>query len=293
MTAGPCESFALLTTMCVHATFLGPPIVGLVTLRKYSRLTAKGELAEQPPKLAMAAVLCLPWIIGLVIGLVARADGKSGSYRGLLCYNTQWDSASTGGLTIAVFAVSTLVTAASYIAIAYKVRSSLRMAGSAHADGSFTALLKRGGALVLIFFLVWACFVVVVGLNMSHQPVSLTTEMLTALVIGLQPILDTAVLMQTPSVRAASIHRKYGAFFRTKTVEMRLTKDARPPPPVGNTGPSVVLHRASSLESMAASPSRDSSDIRALSGVASRVGSDIHMTSVSSTSCNEVFISER
>lgn len=186
MPQGPCEAFALLTTMCVHATLLGPPIVGLVTLRKYSALTKRGQLAAQPSKLTMAAILCLPWVIGLAIGLVARADGKSGSYRGLLCYNKQWDSVSTGGLTIAVFAVSTLVTAASYATIAYKVRSHLRLAGSAHADQSSAALLKRGGALVLIYFLCWACFVVVVGLNMSHQPVSVTTEMLTALVIGLQ-----------------------------------------------------------------------------------------------------------
>lgn len=187
MSPGPCESFALLTNAAVYATFFGPPTVGLVTLRKYAHLTRHGNVPQQTPKLSVAMILCLPWVLGLAIGLAARADGKSGSYRGLLCYNTEWDSFSTGGLTITVFGLSTAVTAAAYIMIAFLVRSSFRDADETSlSERYFMVVLKRGAALVLIFFLSWAYFMTVVGLSMSHQPVSLTAEMLAALIIALQ-----------------------------------------------------------------------------------------------------------
>jgi len=245
MSPGPCQSFALLTTMAVYATFLGPPIVGAVTLRSVAHLTQKGTMPAQTPRAAVAVTLCLPWALGLVIGLLARADGKSGSYRGLLCYNTEWDSLSTGGLTIAVFGGCTLITAAEYILIASMVRTSFRNAGAAASDHYFAVVLKRGAALIFIFFVSWACFVTVVGMNMAYRPVSLTTEMLAALIIVLQPILDTFVLLQTPSVRAAMVTRMFGELLVVNA--KAAGPDAGKPPPPSAGGASGRTTRSSTV----------------------------------------------
>jgi len=232
----PCEVFAVLTTMAVYATFLGPPIVALVTLRKMA-ITIKGHVSSQLPTKAVAFILCLPWGLGLVLGLLSRADGKSGSYRGLMCYNTDWDSLSTGGMTIAVFALSTVVTVTAYIALAFLVRSSFQKAQKNNADQYFTAVLKHGGALVAIFFVTWACFVTVAGMNMSLQPVSLTTEMITALFIALKPILDALVLVRTPAVRVAMVHRIFGGTLAEETGGSTAT--GRLAPPSSKKGPTV------------------------------------------------------
>jgi len=211
MSAGPCKVFALLTNAAVYATFLGPPIVALVTLRKFVHVVRRGTVPAETHKVAVATVLWLPWTIGIVIGLVANADGMSGSYRGLLCYNTEWDSLSTGGLTITVFGLSAVVTAAAYMVLAHLFWSSFRTAANTTlAERYLMSALKRGGALVVIYFVSWTPFVCVVGLNMHGHTVSLTTEMLAALIIPLQPILDTFVLLQTPAVRKAMISRIFG-----------------------------------------------------------------------------------
>jgi len=217
MPSAPCEVFSFITTMTVHATFLGPPIVGLATLRA---CWSEGSSTRhrRTSRALVATALCLPWLFGVVIGVVARNDGKSGSYRGLLCYNTDWDSFSTSGITITMFVLSTAATMLSYVIVACKVRSRLRSAGSKVADKRFADVLKRGRALVLICFLSWACFMIVVVLNSAYQPVPLTIEMLASMIIGLQPIADTFVLLQTPSVRTAMVTRIFSKYFKRPTL---------------------------------------------------------------------------
>jgi len=268
MSPDPCEAFAVLTTMAVYATFLGPPIVAIASLRCVMNVI-HGQFNATTPKVVVAVVLGSPWVLGLIIGLVARADGKSGSYRGLICYNTKWDSFSTGGLTVAMFGACTVTTAVSYITIAVLVHTSMTRvsitpssglevrssfsraagvvvqsfrragAGTTSPQGGqyHTDVLKRGSLLVQVFFLSWAFFVVVAGLNMALRPVSLTAEMLAALVISLQPILDAIVLLQTPSVRKAMVCRIFGELL------------AAPIPANTATAPKVHVDRSSGMQS--------------------------------------------
>ena len=58
----------------VYATLLGPPIVALATLRSF--IDVATSMTKVTPKLAVAVTLSLPWGIGLVIGLISRADGS-------------------------------------------------------------------------------------------------------------------------------------------------------------------------------------------------------------------------
>ena len=214
MATGPCEFFAVVTTMVVIATFCGPPIVGLMTLLTFI-MAGKGRTSFKLPKTAVAGLLLLPWLVGLLIGLIARSDDKLGSYRGLMCYNTEWNSFSTGGITLLTFVLSTIVTFSSYLRIACLVRSTLRKSNAgSQADQYFKDIVQRGGGLVGVFLITWAAFLIVMIFNMSSKPVSLTIEMFAALFISVQPIVDAFVLLQTPAVQSAMvnrIHSHYGS----------------------------------------------------------------------------------
>jgi hypothetical protein len=57
----------------------------------------------------------MPWVLGVAIAFFAVSEGKLGDFRGLLCYNTDWDSFATGGITITVFFIATAITVVFYL----------------------------------------------------------------------------------------------------------------------------------------------------------------------------------
>ena len=85
-----------------------------------------------------------------------------------------------------IFGFSTVVTALAYLAIAHLVRSSFSTAGESRASKFSMSIVKRGGVLVLVFFISWMPFVVVAALNMNRRPVSLNIEMVAVLFIAMQ-----------------------------------------------------------------------------------------------------------
>ena len=194
-----CKIFAVVTTMVVFATFLGPPIVAVTTYLQF-RAQARGHPANSS-KIRVALSLTMPWLLGLMVALWTNGDGMAGSYRGLLCYNTAWDSFSTGGITVTVFVSSTLITAISYIATATVVSKALQRASKNEtARKAFMTVLTRGVYMVLTFFLTWALFIVVAVLSMTGTALPLTFEMLASLSLSLQPIIDTFLILNANSM---------------------------------------------------------------------------------------------
>jgi hypothetical protein len=74
----------------------------------------------------IAAVLIMPWALGLGIAFSALRENKLGDFRGLLCYNTEWDTFATGGITITVFFVATAITVVFYTLTVLHSRLELR-----------------------------------------------------------------------------------------------------------------------------------------------------------------------
>jgi len=152
--------------------------------------------------------------------MAALNEGKLGDYRGLLCYNTRWDSFFTGGITVGVFATSTVVTIALYLAAAALIAKTNRKAGTnldsssdmykrqkSRLSGAPRLLLLRGLLLVGTFFASWINFVFAI-LIPAHGGVStLTYEMVASLGISLQPIIHTVVLLQPAGVRRRMFER--------------------------------------------------------------------------------------
>mmetsp|Transcript_250 Transcript_250/g.460 ORF Transcript_250/g.460 Transcript_250/m.460 type:complete len:794 (-) Transcript_250:716-3097(-) len=212
MDTGPCEFFAIITTGVVYATFFGPPIVALATLYMFF-MAIKGYPSWKPSKMKTALLCVVPWIFGITIGFVVLAEGSLGSYRGLLCYNSEWDSYITGGLTLTMFCLSTAVTILAYLGTAYIAFAAGKRSSKRVAIINGVSVLKRGAALVGTFFCTWALFMVAVIINMTSDPPPLTFEMIASLCISAQPIVDAFVLLSTPVVRRemfARLNRQWG-----------------------------------------------------------------------------------
>mmetsp|Transcript_8228 Transcript_8228/g.17981 ORF Transcript_8228/g.17981 Transcript_8228/m.17981 type:complete len:838 (-) Transcript_8228:377-2890(-) len=212
MAEGPCDAFAFLTTGAVYATFFGPPIVAACTLTVLLKAMG-GYVGWVPSRVTLLSLMTLPWLVGFGIAIAAQAEGSLGSYRGLLCYNSEWDSFVTGGITIIVFFASTAVTIACYVVIAYFTWRAGRRSASAVAVANTFSVLRRGGALVATFFGTWALFIVAVIINTFHDPPPVTFEMVAALFVSAQPIIDAFVLLSTPTVRKemlARLNQTYG-----------------------------------------------------------------------------------
>jgi len=205
-----CEFFGVVTSCIVHATFCGPPIVAFST---YVMIRNSASGCTGDPKLSWTANACLvvlPWLLGFGFAMAALREGKLGDYRGLLCYNTQWDSFFTGGVTIAVFATATVATLVLYLAAVATIATTIKTARATYSykdDTRLWLLLRAGLLLVGSFFASWILFVVAIIIPASGQVSTLTYEMIASLGISLQPIIHTAVLLQPISVRRSMFER--------------------------------------------------------------------------------------
>jgi hypothetical protein len=182
-TGAACEFFGVVTSCIVHATFCGPPIVAFST---YSMIRTACSGYTRDPKLSRRKNACLsvlPWLLGFGFAMAALNEGKLGDYRGLLCYNTRWDSFFTGGITVGVFATSTVVTIALYLAAAALIAKTNRKAGTnldsssdmykrqkSRLNGAPRLLLLRGLLLVGTFFASWINFVFAILVRAPIEP---------------------------------------------------------------------------------------------------------------------------
>jgi hypothetical protein len=160
-----CEFFGVVTSCIVHATFCGPPIVAFST---YVMIRNSASGCTGDPKLSWTANACLvvlPWLLGFGFAMAALREGKLGDYRGLLCYNTHWDSFFTGGVTIAVFATATVATLVLYLAAVATIATTIKTARATYSykdDTRLWLLLRAGLLLVGSFFASWILFVVAI-----------------------------------------------------------------------------------------------------------------------------------
>jgi hypothetical protein len=225
MDAAPCGFFSFLTTMVVFATFCGPPIVASITFLRIYKLSKGLPISRSKGVVALA--LLGPWIFGALIAAWSSGDNMLGSYRGLLCYNKEWDSFSTGGITMTVFILSTVLTLICYVGTAVFARNALNRADRDEmADKSFKIILKRGIALVLTFFATWALFIVVVGISHSRVALPLNIEMVASLCLSLQPIIDTYLILSTEALRASMFERLYKTYCKTsRTTNNKVQQD--------------------------------------------------------------------
>jgi hypothetical protein len=91
-----------------------------------------------------------------------------GSYRGLYCYTNNWNHALTGGVTIVLFAMACLCTAA-ITALAHKSLSRM--------DVSAQGVVIRGMSLIASLFITWFIFCVAGFMRFINNPPSVDFEM--------------------------------------------------------------------------------------------------------------------
>jgi len=205
-----CTLFAFLTSGIIFSTFCGPPIVAIET---YFTLTSTRPGGHRMSRSQTAIVITVPFFAGFGIALAAYSEDKLGDYRGLLCYNEEWDSFSTGGVTLYVFIGATAITLAAYAVAAVVARTRFNAAGrTSMANKVVKSVFNRGLALVATFFISHVLFVIAVVIPYTGGIPDLTFEMVASLVISTTPIVDAVILLQTPQVRSAMLKRLFEQF---------------------------------------------------------------------------------
>jgi len=171
----------------------------------------------------------MPWVLGVAIAFFAVSEGKLGDFRGLLCYNTDWDSFATGGITITVFFIATAITVVFYLLTAAFATKTLKSVGKDEsASRARRTILKRGASLVTTFFITWVLFIAVVILSYSGVATSLTLEMVAALMLSLQPTVDAIILLSTIEIRSHMLKRLFLTLTHPSFREEAIGQEQRP-----------------------------------------------------------------
>ena len=100
--------------------------------------------------------------------------------------NKEWNSFSTGGITIVMFFLSTFITAAFYVGVVGLVLNAGKKSDSKKIMAALVVVVKRGGMLVGVFFSTWILFLVAAIINYSGNTISVTFEMIASLGISVQ-----------------------------------------------------------------------------------------------------------
>lgn len=193
-----CVAIGFITYGTVIATVCGPPVVGLFT---FSALFHKEPIGN----VVLAVCTASSWVLGIIFAVVANGAGLLGSFRGLYCYNKRWDNILSGGLTFIVFFFSVVTTIAIYALMVVKVKKITAESGS-KAD-THLKVAKRGAMLVGTFFCTWFIWALAALLHWSGAAPPLWMDLLGAMLLSTQPIIDAYILLQTGPVAAERFER--------------------------------------------------------------------------------------
>jgi hypothetical protein len=180
----------------------------MFTFLKFNAVS-KGN-ASWAIKSSLVYLICAvaPMVLGIVLAaaaLTSIADDDVtvlGSFRGFYCYNRRWDNATTGLITIIFFCLATITTVIFYLLTTVTVTKIVKSSGGGAASKAPKAIMVRGVMLTLTFVFTWIWFTVTAGLGYTNSAVDIQIEMVGAIIINAQPIIDAILLVTMPNVRA-------------------------------------------------------------------------------------------
>jgi len=197
----------------VIMTYFAPTNVALVTFLKFNAVS-QGKASFALPSAAVYGMgVVVPLVIGAALAggaLNTDADDDEsvlGSYRGLYCYIRRYDDGMTGLVLIVMFCISTVVTLLFYILTTLKVAAIVKNATSAGAANAPKAIMKRGILLTVTFVATWLWFVCTGGIAYQEETIEIDIDMVGAIVINAQPIIDAVILLTLPNVRLDYLSR--------------------------------------------------------------------------------------
>jgi len=88
-----------------------------------------------------------------------------------------------------------------------KVAAVVRNASGSATANAPRAIMKRGLLLTVTFVLTWIWFVVLGGMGYQKETIDINIDMIGAIIINAQPIIDAILLLSMPNVRVAYLSR--------------------------------------------------------------------------------------
>jgi len=198
-----CLIASILMYTIVTCTYFAPVTVAFFTFVKFNAI-ARGRTAAWSRSSVLCVSLALPAAIGLVLASAAlstRVESQSvlGQYRGLYCYIRKWESFVTGGVLTMLFVLTVAATIVWYALAALSVAKVTRRS-AAHSKAPLV-VMRRGLLLTVTYVATWVWFSTTSFLAFLTRPASLTVELVGAVIINAQPIIDAAILLSLPNIR--------------------------------------------------------------------------------------------
>lgn len=208
-----CMLVACVMYVIVICTYCAPAMVGLFTFLTFNAISRGKASFAAAPYVVYGLCIWLPAIIGAALAATAAAGagddgaGLLGSYRGLYCYIRRWDSSLTGLVFVCTFVCSTAATVALYTLTALKIGQLANSTSGSQGWKAAGVVMKRGIFLTLTFVATWIWFVVTGGLAYSNKPVDIEVDMVGAIIINAQPIIDAFILLTMSNIREQYVAR--------------------------------------------------------------------------------------
>jgi len=205
-----CLLVSVIMYTIVICTYFAPVTVGFFTFVKLNA-AASGRMASPSASLVHGVCLILPLTIGLALAIptvVTKVDAASvlGQYRGLYCFVRRWEFFLTGGLLLSLFGITILLTVVLYGLAAAQIAAVTKQS-SAAASAPY-AVMRRGLLLVLAYVTTWIWFTSTSFLAYQAVPASVQVELIGAIIINAQPLIDAAILFSLRQVRR-SYHERH------------------------------------------------------------------------------------
>merc|ERR1719482_1381196 len=182
-------------------------MVALFTFLKFNAVAAGKASWSLPNAAVYGLAVFFPLIVGTALAAGALAteadDGESplGSYRGLYCYARRWDEPITGTCILAMFSICALLTLLLYLLTTAKVAAIVKNASGGGSSKAPKAIMERGLMLTLTFIATWIFFIVIGGLSSQNETIEIEVDMIGAIIINAQPIIDGVILLTLPNIR--------------------------------------------------------------------------------------------
>jgi len=208
-----CLTISFLMYVIVLCTYFAPTVVALVTFLKFNAVSQGKASFSLPSALVYSLAFVGPATFGSVLAGMAlntQADDDQsvlGSYRGLYCYVRRWDDGLTGLVIIMMFCLSATATVLLYLLTTLKVAAVVKNASSASAAKAPRALMKRGLMLTATFVCTWIWFVTTGGLAYNDEAIDIDYDIIGAIILNAQPIIDGFILLTLPNIRLEYLSR--------------------------------------------------------------------------------------
>jgi len=216
-TGGRSDAGCLVVSFLMYAvvimTYFAPVNVALLTFMKFRAVAAGKASWALPNAVVYGICIVFPLIVGAALAGGALAsttdDGYSplGSYRGLYCYVRRWDDATTGTCILLMFCICTFSTLLFYVATTAKVAAIVKNASGSGSSKAPKAIMKRGLMLTATFIGTWIWFVTVGGMASANSTIDINIDMIGAIILNAQPIIDGCILLTLPNIRIDYLSR--------------------------------------------------------------------------------------